>query len=38
MRVCKAREGVKDLPILAQSLSAVFFIRRLCGGLAGCFR
>jgi len=31
-------EGVIDLPILAQSLSAVLFIRRLCGGLADCFR
>jgi len=40
------RGGVKDLPISAQSLpafswaglSALFFIRRLCGGLAECFR
>ena len=26
------------LKILAQGLPAVIFIRRLCGGLAGCFR
>jgi len=35
MRVCKARKGVKDLPILAQGLPAFFLIRRLYGGLAG---
>jgi len=36
--MCTARKGVKDLPISAQSLPAVFFTRRFYGGMAGCFR
>jgi len=35
MRMCKAPKGVRDLPISAQGLPAVFFIRRLYGGLEG---
>jgi hypothetical protein len=43
MRMCIARKGAKDLPILAQGLSAVFvadlpavlFIRHPSGGLEG---
>jgi len=33
--MCKAPKGVRDLPISAQGLPAVFFIRRLYGGLEG---
>ena len=38
MRMCTARKGVKDLPILAQGLPAVFLEGLPAVLLAECFR
>jgi len=36
--MCTARKGVKDLPILAQGLPAVFLEGLSAVFMAGCFR